>query len=264
LTVTSVGSLIITGADKYIIDFFWGNKDVGIYSMSSSIASMAISLIMSPLTLVVGPYIISVWESRNRGLAERLLAQLTRLTLLISLPMAVGLFVLSVPVLKLLTTPSYYPGSGAIPFIAGGAIFYGLSWLAGLGLALANRTSIAARNYLIAGGLDIFLNFLLVPLFGFVGSAMTYLVSSAFLLLLSAVSSRRYLEWVVLPRSTRNATLASIAMGMSVYLVILSFSSPLWQCIAGVGTGIAIYAIVLLLLGEFTQEEISEMKKLVK
>jgi O-antigen/teichoic acid export membrane protein len=264
LTISSMSAQILTGADRYIINYYWGTSNVGIYSMSWSIASMVMSLMMTPLSLVTGPYITNVWESRNRGLAEKLLAQLTRLALLISLPMVVGISVLAVPLLKLLTTPSYYPGSIVIPLVAGAALFYGLAWLAYLGLGLAERTDIVARNFLIAAGVNVLLNFLLVPMFSFIGSALAYLISCAALLLLSAVSSRKYLKWVVPPKSLRNAIIASTVMGVSVYFSLQFFSNPLWQCIMGMGLGIGIYAILVLLLGEFTRVELSEMKKLVR
>lgn len=260
----TIGTWILTGADRYIIEYFQGTSEVGLYSMGYNIGNMIIGMLVSSLMLGIGPSVINVWESDNRELTGKLLSQLTRLLILITLPATIGISVLAEPIFKLLTTPAYYPGSVVVPFAASGAFIYGLSLLSYTGLGLAKRTDIVMRNYFLAALFNVLLNVVLVPKFGFIAAAVTTTLSYAVLLVLNIKSANKYLKWVVIPRSAFNATVASVVMGAIVFYIIRIFSNALLDCIFGVVIGAVTYLTMILLLNEFSHEEKSEIKKFVK
>lgn len=260
----TIGTWILSGADRYVIEYFRGTSEVGLYSMGYNVGDMCVGMFVSSLMLGIGPSIINVWESENRELTGELLSQLTRFLILISLPVVAGISVLARPVFRLFTTPAYYPGSAVIPFVAGGAFIYGLSLLAYMGLGLAKRTDIVARNYFSAAGINILLNIIFVPKFGFIAAAVTTTISYVLLLFMNIKSANKYLKWVVIPRSLFNSIMASIVMGGVLFLVISIFANPLFICILGIIVGVIVYFATLFLLKEFHPEEIAEMKNFVR
>lgn len=264
LIAAAAGAWILAGSDRYIIGFFWGTADVGLYSMGYNIANISVALVVSSIMLGIGPAVINVWESDHREMTGRLLSQLTRIVILIALPATVGISLLGKQAVELLATPGYFAGSSVIPFVAAGIFILGLCALSSQGLGLAKRTGILARNYLLVAAINIALNFAFVPEFGFIAAAVTTTVSYAILLALNTWSANRYLKWVIIRRSVLNSVIASIVMAGAVLLVMYAFSRPLVICPLGIVTGAVVYFGTLFLLREFSSGEISEVKSLIR
>ncbi|HEX8154919.1 MAG TPA: polysaccharide biosynthesis C-terminal domain-containing protein, partial [Thermoanaerobaculia bacterium] len=81
---------------------------------------------------------------------------------------------------------------------------------------VSKRTDVFFRISLVAGAINVGLNLLLIPRFGYIAAAMTTFVSSAVQMLATIVVSRRFVAWPIdVP------ALASIAAGAVALLGIL-------------------------------------------
>jgi O-antigen/teichoic acid export membrane protein len=261
--VAVIGVWIMTSADRYVIEYFRNTAEVGLYSMGFAIGNI-IAMLVDAFILAAVPILMLTYESDDREITSRLLSQLTRIFILIALPATVGLSVLAGPIIRLLATEPYYPAIIVIPFIALTGFTLGLALLSHIGLLTAKKTPIMTRNWSVAAALNILLNILFIPKFGFVAAAATTLVSHIVLLILNMTSASKYLRWVVMPRSALNSALASIVMGGAIFLVIHISSSAIVNCILGLIAGVIVYFGILVLLKEFSKEGISQMIGLVK
>lgn len=251
----TIGTWILSLSDRYIIEYFRGSAEVGLYSMGGNIASKSITLVISSLMLAIGPVLINTWESENREHTEALLGQLTRLAILLVLPMVVGLSVLANPIFQVLTTSAYLPGAAVLSWVSLGAFIYGLSLLAYTGLILAKKTVTMAQNYLLAGIVNVVLNLLLVPRFGFVAAAVNASIGYAILLALNVVSAKRYLPWRIPWRSLRNALVAAGVMAIVLGGWAMRVPATIVTLVSGVLIGAAVYFTMLAVLRELTSEE---------
>jgi O-antigen/teichoic acid export membrane protein len=172
--------------------------------------------------------------------------------------------VLANPIIRLFTTEPYYSAWPVIPFVAFGSFLYGLSLISAVGLHTSKKTHIIARNWLIAATLNIVLNIIFIPVFGYIAAAVTTLVSYSVLFVINIMSSKKYLRWSVLPRSVGNSIIASVLMGGAVFLIIQISSSVVVNIISSVVIGIVIYTGGLFLLKEISKEEIKQIKALLK
>jgi O-antigen/teichoic acid export membrane protein len=263
LAVGVFGTWLLEGADRFVINSFRDTAEVGLYSMGYAISNSIMMLVMA-FWLAALPILMLTYESDKREITSSLLSQLTRILILIGLPATVGISVLASPVLRLLTTAPYYSASMVVPFVALGNFTCGLCLLSCTGLYMAKKTLIVARNWLVIGVLNILLNIIFVPKFGFIAAAVTTLVSYIVLLILNIISSKKYLRWTIMPRSTVNATVASLIMGGVVFLVTHFLASAIADCILGIIIGIAAYFGMLLLLKEFGQDELLLIKRFFK
>ncbi|UCG55204.1 MAG: oligosaccharide flippase family protein, partial [Dehalococcoidia bacterium] len=150
----TIGTLLLSGADRYVIEYFRGTAEVGLYSMGYAISTI-ITMLVRAFMLTTTPTLMLTYESENREITSRLLSQLTRIFLLIGLPAAIGISVLADPVVKLLTTAPYHSTSTVIPFVALGNFVYGLCLLSYTGLQTAKKSIIMARNWFTAGVFNI-------------------------------------------------------------------------------------------------------------
>ena len=258
-----IGTWILSGADRFVINSFRDTTEVGLYSMAYGIGD-SITMVASAFRLAAEPILMLTYESDKREITSRLLSQLTRVFLLIGLPATICISVLANPIIRLLTTAPYYSASIVIPFVAVGNLTYGLCLLSSAGLRTARKTLIVARNWFVVGALNILLNIIFVPEFGFIAAAVTTLVSYVALLILNIKSSNKYLRWALIPRSAVNTAVASLVMGGIVFLITHFSASTIVDCILGVIAGIVVYFGMLFLLKEFSQEEILQIRRFFK
>ena len=107
-----------------------------------------------------------------------------------------------------------------------------------------------------AGLVNVGLNLLLVPRYGYMAAAITTLIGYIVLLALMVISSRKYFIWDFPFRSLGRAVLSSAIMGAVVYPVGNSLtSSPLLNLLAAIPLGLLSYFALLLLLGEVQTNE---------
>jgi O-antigen/teichoic acid export membrane protein len=183
----------------------------------------------------------------------------TRVYLLLCLPVAVGLSVLAFPFVEVLTAPEYYEGSRIVGPVVFSSFIWGLAHIAMMGLTIGKQARRLAVNQMLAAGIHVGLQFLLVPRFGYTASAVSTLVGYIALLVLEAKSSGRYLTWRFPFATLRNAMVASAIMGVTAWaLYRVSGAGGQWApayLLLSVAVAVPTYALCLVLLGEVDESE---------
>ena len=110
---------------------------------------------------------------------------------------------------------------------------------------------------LVCALVNVGLNLLLVPPYGYFGAGIATMVSFALYPVLVYWVTRRYLPWLIPWRSIRNIVAASIAAGGFWWLVGPDLRTGFdWILFIGSAAGgLAVYLLVLLLVGELRDYE---------
>jgi len=261
LVIGNLAAWILSLSDRYVLEFFRGSKEVGIYSASYGISEKSIMLLATLFMLASGPISMSIWEKEGRKKSQEFVSRVTRYYLIICLPAMVGLSVLAKPLIGILTSQEYYEGYRIIPLVALGAFFLGFQHRFQAGPLFYKRTNFIMFSIIASGLLNLGLNFLLIPQYGYVGAAFTTSISYAFLLFLMIIVSRRFFVWEFPFKSLTKAMCASSVMGIVVYHIGNSLtSSTLLNLILGIVVGIVVYVAMLFLLRVPQKEEIQELR----
>ena len=265
--IPAMGINLLTWAlslsDLYILEFFRGSQEVGIYSVSYGISEKTMFLITSLFLLPSVPIAYSIWEKEGATASQRFVHKLTRYYLLIGMPAAIGLSVLAKPIADVMFAPEYLLGYRIIPLVALGTLLVGFAHRFSLGLGYYKRSDLNMVCFLGAAVLNVGLNFAFIPKYGYVAAAVTTFASYAFLLLLEIVLSRQFFIWKFPFKSLAKVTCASAVMGAVVYPVGNSLtSSTLVNLVVGICIGVFIYTLMLLLLREPQKEEIRELQEI--
>jgi O-antigen/teichoic acid export membrane protein len=261
LVVGNLAAWILSLSDRYILEFFRGSQEVGIYSASYNISAHSIMLLASLFMLASGPISIHIWEKEGVEKSKEFVSKLTRYYLIICIPAVVGLSVLAKPIIDILTGEGYYMGYRIVPFVAFGVLFLGLEWIFQTGLRYFKKTQFTMLCITIAGLLNLGLNFLLVPQYGYTAAAITTLISYALLLFLMVVVSRRYFIWKFPFETLAKVTCASAIMGTVVYPISNSLTtSVLINLILGIFIGIVVYTVMLFVLREPNTQEVQVLQ----
>lgn len=252
-------------SDRYVIGFFWPESDVGLYSVAYTISGKSIDMLVTLFLLSMVPMVMSAWESQGREATEKTLAMMTRFFLTLCLPAAAGLTIMARPFVALLTDGAYHGGYRIVGYVAFSSFAWGLFMIACMGTLIKKDTHRIAINQGVAAAINLGLNLVLVPRFGFVAAGITTLVGYAVLLALQAHASRPHLTWLFPFKTLRNVVIATIGMGLAVFAVNAmsgNWDGPhLGYLFLSIVVGVLVYLVLLLLLGEANEGERSAAKR---
>jgi len=253
-------------SDLFIIRSFRTEQDVGIYSVSYNISSKSVELLVALFLLSVGPLVFNTWESQGKDATEKTLTMVSRVYLVLCLPAALGMSVLSFPFVALLTTPQYFEGSRIVGFVSFSSFAWGLANIAMMGAAIKKKARRIGTNQIAAAATHIGLQFLLVPRFGYLAAAFSTLIGYTVLLVLHTLTSRPHLAWRFPFSTLRNVMVASAVMGFAAWGTYRlsgagNKSSPAFLFLS-ILVAVPTYFACLWLLGEASKEEKKKIKQL--
>lgn len=229
-------------SDRFIIQLYRGEREVGVYSASYLLVSGSVSLLATPLILASHPFLVRTWESGDRVATARWLQIIVELFLIAGgvLSAAIGFFAGDVS--RLMLGISFREGSAIMPVLASAALVWQLAMYVHKPLEFAGRTVQMLLLGISAFIVNIVLNFAAVPIFGYRAAAYALLVASLVYLGLAHWSGQRIFRW-----SVRAPLLATAAL--------LAISSPLlvrfraWIDLrAGLRAGLAVSCAAVILL----------------
>ena len=177
LVIGSLAVWIMNLSDRYILEFFQDSREVGIYSASYGISEKSLMLIVYLFHMVPGPIMWRIWTNKGKEASQEFMAKLTRYYLILCIPMVFGLSAIAMPVINLLTPAEYHEGYRIVPLVALSILIFGLSQRFGTGFCCYNKTHLATFCMITSGLLNLGLNFLLIPKYGYMAAAVTTLVS---------------------------------------------------------------------------------------
>ena len=183
-----------------------------------------------------------------------------RVAAIITIPCSVGLFVLGEKVAGMI-----YNAPGAAPAIQTmsiGIFLLGIHQVSTGILQGLGRTTIPVFNMIIAGACKVFLNWNLtaVSTLGIKGSAWATVADFGVAAILNLFFIYKYTEFSLPIMGLVKTIIASIAMGAAVQGFLTATTTwGAWNILGAMIIAVPVYAIVLLLLGGISQEDLEEI-----
>lgn len=201
LLAFEVSSISLAFSDRFLITYFNGLEQLGIYSVAYSLCMYIGDFIRQPLSLAVGPMYTRIYAQKGADEAGVFLAELGRLVALIAAPVFFGCVALRSDLIVFLASEKYLESAPIIPWVLGGFLFYACQPLISAGLFLKKKTSIVAKISLICVLINIVSNYILLPKFGIIAAgwstAGSYLLAVLLITYFSSLSLP--IKWPLLP-----------------------------------------------------------------
>ncbi|HJH26500.1 MAG TPA: polysaccharide biosynthesis protein [Methanophagales archaeon] len=252
---------IVNSSDRYIIGYFLGVAFVGYYSPGYMLGAM-ISMYVAPLGFLLPAVLSKLYDEGKEGEVKRYLEYTLKYFLMLAIPSAFGLSLLSKQLLITLSTSeiaSY--GYSITPFVAVSALFLGADAIIAQIIVLVKKTKIIGAIWMFAAIMNLGLNFVFIPHFGILGAAITTLIAYVLGFLLGYYYSFKYFKFGIDFRFILKSIFASIVMS----LIIIKWN-PIGtlNVLIVIGVCAVVYAAILLLLQGVKKEEIEFFKELFK
>ncbi|MCX5800819.1 MAG: oligosaccharide flippase family protein [Candidatus Eisenbacteria bacterium] len=255
----NVASVVITLSDRFFLKRFATMEQVGLYSIGSKVSTAMRIAIVEPFRMAWPPYMFSVVEKPDaKEIYKKVLVYFTFVTVW------VGLFLsmFAKEALMILATPAYYPGYRVVPLLVLSSVLVGMCAILVAGIQISNKTKYASYSFMIAAGVNLVMNFMLVPRLGMMGAAISSVTTYGILNLLYFIVSQRF---YYIAHEFRRIVLLFVT-GIAVYVlgVVVTRDRGLAVSIAVKLALVLLYPALLHLLRFFTKEERAKMREILK
>jgi O-antigen/teichoic acid export membrane protein len=260
LIPTGISSWALVLADRYVIGFFRGASEVGLYSVAYGLGDKLMALVTMPLIATMAPVLVETFEKQGQHLAQRTQSEFTRYLAMACAPLLAGLAVAGQDFMTVFTGPAYRSAFPILAIVASGSVCASLAQLAGTGLGLHRRSTIIMTNALIAATFNVVANIVLVPRFGYMAAAYDTLASYFLLFALTLWRSRAYMAWLVPWAGIGKVIAAAATMAAVLWLVFPGVSASIVRLLAQIVVGVVIYLAALVMYRALDAEEIGFFK----
>ena len=250
---------ITESSDRYLIGYFLSATGVGLYSAPYAIGNL-IQMLVMPIQVALFPELSRLYDEGKIDDVKTYFSYSLKFFLVIAIPAAFGLAALAKPIILILTTPEFLPGTLIIPLIA----FTGI--LVGMFQIFVNITLLFKKTYynfflfIVPGFVNICLNIILIPVIGILGAALATFISYLVMFLFCIVVTRRFFRFSVDFLSFIKMLISALVM----YLVVLIIApSTVLELGMSILAGAGVYLILLFISRVFNEKEIRLIKRLI-
>jgi len=189
----AVGQWIYVSSDRLFLLHYRDLTEIGYYSIgatfSQPIGLLSMAVQMSFVVLFLELYNN---EAKSRMESKKFASDVLRYYVTLSVIISVSLSVFSIIIIDFVTTPAYIMGSLAIPLLTFPLIFSQAQLIVAIGIYVNKKTWHYGWLVSIAALLNISLNFIFIPRWGFVGAGFTTVISYFAYFIGSYFVSQRY------------------------------------------------------------------------
>lgn len=256
-----LSSWVVNSSDRYVIGIFLGTAFVGYYSPGYTLGSI-INMFIAPLAFMLPAVLSKYYDENNMKDVKMVLKYSLKYFLLLAIPSAFGLSLLSKPLLMILSTPEIASRGYLItPFVAVSMVLFGTYAVIMHIIILKKRTRITGTVWILAAILNLGLNLIFVPYIGILGAAITTLIAYAFAFVLTTYYSLKYFTFDVDVHFILKSVFASIVASL---ITVWMHLEGLLSVLIAIGIFAIVYSGILLLLKGVEKEEIEFFRDVIK
>lgn len=177
--------------DRFFIQHFLGQTDLGIYSIGYRFGTIINILILSPFVLVWEPKSYEISKTKDASIVYGNI--FTYLAYLVVFT-AVGLSVTSKEIVQVLAADEYLNAFTIIPLISWSYAIFALDHITKIGLLVNHKTKTLAAIIFLICIINLIGNYIFIPLMGMYGAAFSTFCSFVILFVLDFMLSKKYLK----------------------------------------------------------------------
>lgn len=190
LIFSAISVQLLAIGDRYIIKYLLDYSQVGIYSIGYKLSGVINVFIIQAFALGFLPIAYKMQDSKDAQIFFKKVFKYFSMILVFG---ALGISLFSQEILLVFAQkPEYYAAYKIVPLITTAFIFKGIQYIFLLGFHYVKKTKYVAYIVTIALFINIALNFLLIPRFGIWGAALTTVISSIFISVVSYFASQKF------------------------------------------------------------------------
>ena len=226
--------------DIVMIQMMAGDYATGLYNSAYKIVSVFAAF------YVIYQYVIfplmSKLYAENTDLLKLSFEQAFKYSLLILLPISIGVYFYSPYIINLIYSSQYALASPAMQILIWTVVFLFINGVATSLLNSIGKEVSVTKIYLVAAIFNIVLNYLTIPVWSYIGATVTTVLSEILILVLMmySISKTEYKPDLSLLKTIFKLVICGIILAIVLYLI----NVPLWLAIP---IGLVVYVLALII-----------------
>lgn len=178
LVFASFGSLILNSADRYFIAYYRGLHEVGLYGLGYKVGFIIEMGVTTPFQLAWGPFVFAHYATAKEKSDQDFSCLFTYLLLALSMG-CLALFLFAPELLAFLGSGKFADARQVVPYVLLAYIFNGIYYWAANLFHLEKKTIWLSAITFGMAVLNLILNWIWIPVWGWRGAALSTLVTIA-------------------------------------------------------------------------------------
>jgi len=190
----SLSGIILAQFDRIMINDIVGTSSAGLYSLGYNIG-MLLLLVNSATLSALGPDFVKFLDKKEYSRVDSLLEKV----FYIGLIAALGLILFAKEIGIILVDEKFHEGLKVVPIVVIGYVFYEMYYMYGMYPGYQKKTVFASIVVIFSGILNIILNAIFIPKYGYIAAAYTTLISYFVMFVMAWIVSKYVLKQRITP-----------------------------------------------------------------
>lgn len=249
LFLPQVASLFYLQVDKVMMEWIThSTSQISFYDQAEKIVTIPLSLI-TVISTVMMPRLANEYQKNNMEEIQNLLLKAGKYALCMALPMMLGLFCIARQFIPWYLGQEFLPTSTAIMILSPIVLLNSLTGISGKQYFTAtNQMKILLRAYVTAAVMNVIVNALLIPRFGYVGAAVATVLSSLSSVLMQFHDLKRQVSIGALWKTGCKYLLGAVLMAVCICVFTRNMRARASTTIFQILLGAAVYFGFLLMI----------------
>lgn len=249
---SSVATTVYVSSDTTILGILKGDYAVGIYSVAVKIYTIIAGLVNGLLTATIPRLSMLLGKKRIKEYNEVLSKVINTISILV-LPAAVGVIMLSKEVVLIIAGKKYLASIFSLQIIVITLIFSIFSVIFTYCVLIpAKKEKLVLYNAIIAGVVNVLLNFIFIPLWSYDGASATTVISEIIIVILDAWVARDIIRKIIFSKEFMKNIISSLIGCIGIVLICwlcdIGYNSLILKTIMSVCLSVPLYFAILILL----------------
>ncbi|TET09955.1 MAG: hypothetical protein E3J83_01175 [Candidatus Atribacteria bacterium] len=246
--------ILLTWADRYILNLYTGLAVVGIYTVGYRFAEVINNFIINPFGQALCPSLFQQY-SKSKDEYKKTLGKVFKYYWLVMFSIMIAYFTILREVFQLFIGIEYIKGYDIVGIVLIGVILWGMTNLLGATVVMKEKTNIMFLFTFISVTLNIVLNFVLIPTYGMYGAAVATMVSYTLQFTMIFI----YTQKLVFINYDYKFILKSVSVSVLFFILILFLSYLKINIFLRFGLKAGLFLLFILMSYKFL-----ELKKYIK
>ena len=164
--------------DRYFLAHFSTLDELGKYALASKFSRLIMVFFITPFLLSWIPFLLSNQKEPNK---EKLYSKAGAIFFYLGINLVFFISVFAPLVIALIAPAAYLDACSVIPILAYAILLYGIGFVFRSGILISENTIIITKITVSGFAVNIGLNFVIIPLYGIYGAAISILTSFMFM-----------------------------------------------------------------------------------
>lgn len=189
-----LSSTLLDLGDRFVIQYFKGAGEVGIYSATYTLIQGGVGLIAAPVLLAAHPFLMKAWGEKDNERTKLWLTNIINWFWVFIFALCGTIWFMSNEISSLFLGKAFAGGKTIMPVVLAGFVFWQLGSYAHKPLEFHNKTVFLMTANIAVAVVNVILNVLSVPHWGYQAAAYSTFISYLLYYIIVSIASRKYLR----------------------------------------------------------------------